>query len=176
MDGITVTLSVTMPVNAGVENTLRIGIADVADSSYDSNILISGGSAQTTLIAQDDAITHFEGQTVTLDVLANDGTGGMMTVTHINGVEIAVNGSVVLNSGHTITLLPSGDLQIEPAASQTGLTGPEVVNFSYTVEDGRDQRHRLRRGDGGSLFRARHDDPHTGGRTARRDPSCPATS
>jgi hypothetical protein len=69
-----------------------------------------GGSAQTALIAQDDAITHFEGQTVTLDVLANDGTGGMMTVTHINGVEIAVNGSVVLNSGHTITLLPSGDL------------------------------------------------------------------
>jgi hypothetical protein len=34
-----------------------------------------------------------------------------------------------------ITLLPSGDLQIEPPASQTGLTGPEVVNFSYTVED-----------------------------------------
>jgi hypothetical protein len=114
MDGITVTLSVTMPVNAGVENTLRIGIADVADSSYDSNVLISAGSAQTALIAQDDAITHFEGQTVTLDVLANDGTGGMMTVTHINGVAIAVNGSVVLNSGHTITLLPSGDLQIEP--------------------------------------------------------------
>jgi hypothetical protein len=135
MDGITVTLSVTMPVNAGVENTLRIGIADVADSSYDSNILISAGSAQTALIAQDDAITHFEGQTVTLDVLANDGTGGMMTVTHINGVAIAVNGSVVLNSGHTITLLPSGDLQIEPPASQTGLTGPEVANFSYTVED-----------------------------------------
>jgi hypothetical protein len=47
MDGITVTLSVTMPVNVGVENTLRIGIADVADSSYDSNILISAGSAQT---------------------------------------------------------------------------------------------------------------------------------
>jgi hypothetical protein len=40
MDGMTVTLSVTMPVNVGVENTLRIGIADVADSSYDSNILI----------------------------------------------------------------------------------------------------------------------------------------
>jgi hypothetical protein len=49
MDGLTVTLSVTMPVNVGVMNTLRIGIADVADSSYDSNILISGGSAQTNL-------------------------------------------------------------------------------------------------------------------------------
>jgi hypothetical protein len=99
MDGITVTLSVTMPVNVGNENTLRIGIADVADSSYDSNILISGGSAQTTLIAQDDAITHLEGRTVTLDVLANDGTGGMMTVTHINGVDDRRERIRRLNSG-----------------------------------------------------------------------------
>jgi hypothetical protein len=136
MDGLTVTLAVTMPVNVGSMNTLRIGIADVADSSYDSNILISGGSAQTTLIAQDDAITHFEGQTVTLDVLANDGTGGMMTITHVNGAEIAVNGFVDLNSGHRVTLLPSGDLQITPPAGQSGLTDPEIINFSYTVEDG----------------------------------------
>jgi hypothetical protein len=136
MDGLTVTLSVTMPVNAGVENTLRVGIADVADSSYDSNILISGGSAQTALIAQDDAITHLEGRTVTLDVLANDGTGGIMTITHVNGVEIAVNGFVDLNTGHRITLLASGDLEIDPPASQTGLTGPESMSFSYTVEDG----------------------------------------
>ena len=38
MDGITVTLSVTMPVDVGEVNTLRIGIADVADTAYDSNI------------------------------------------------------------------------------------------------------------------------------------------
>lgn len=136
MDGLTVTLSVTMPVNVGVMNTLRIAIADVADSSYDSNILISGGSAQTELIAQDDAISHLEGQTVTLDVLANDGTGGMMTITHVNGVEIAVNGTVQLNSGHVIRLLPNGDLEIDPPASQTGLAGPETISFSYTVQDG----------------------------------------
>jgi hypothetical protein len=135
MDGITVTLSVTMPVDVGNMNTLRIGIADVADSSYDSNILISGGSAQTNLIAQDDAITHLEGRTVTLDVLANDGSGGVMQITHINGADIAVNGFVDLNSGHRITLLPSGDLQITPPAGQSGLTGPEIINFSYSVED-----------------------------------------
>ncbi|MCU4651687.1 choice-of-anchor L domain-containing protein [Roseibacterium sp. SDUM158016] len=135
MDGITVTLSVTMPVNVGEVNTLRIGIADVADSNYDSNILIAAGSAQTALIAQDDAITHFEGQTVTLDVLANDGTGGIMSVTHINGQPIATNGTVTLNSGHVITLLANGNLQIAPPAGQSGLAGPETVNFSYTVED-----------------------------------------
>ncbi len=136
MDGLTVTLSVLMPVNAGVENTLRIGIADVADSSYDSNILISAGSAQTVLIAQDDAITHFEGQTVTLDVLANDGSGGIMTITHINGAEISTNGVVELNSGHEVRLLANGDLEITPPAGQSGLTGPETINFSYTVENG----------------------------------------
>lgn len=135
MDGLTVTLSVTMPVNTGVENTLRIGIADVGDSSYDSNILIAGNSAQTVLIARDDAITHFEGQTVTLDALANDGTGGVMDITHVNGKEIQPNGTVQLNSGHIVTLLPNGDLQIQPPSTQTGLTGPEEMSFSYTVED-----------------------------------------
>lgn len=136
MDGLTVTLSVTMPVNVGEMNTLRIAVADVSDSSYDSNILITANSAQTTLIAQDDAITHLEGRTVTLDVLANDGTGGFMQITHVNGQEIAVGGSVTLNSGHLITLLASGDLEIAPPATQTGLTGPETMNFSYTVVDG----------------------------------------
>lgn len=136
MDGLTVTLSVTMPVNVGEMNTLRIAIADVSDSSYDSNILIAANSAQTTLIAQDDAITHLEGRTVTLDVLANDGTGGVMQITHVNGQEIAVGGFVDLNSGHRITLLANGDLEITPPATQTGLTGPETMNFSYTVVDG----------------------------------------
>jgi hypothetical protein len=135
MDGLTVTLSVTMPVDVGVENTLRIGIADVADSSYDSTILIAANSAQTTLVAQDDAIAHFEGNTVTLDVLANDGTGGMMQVTHINGTAVLPNGSVTLNCGHVVTLLASGDLQIQPPASQSGLTGPGVMNFSHTMQD-----------------------------------------
>ncbi|MEZ5686956.1 MAG: choice-of-anchor L domain-containing protein, partial [Paracoccaceae bacterium] len=44
MDGVTVTLSVSFPVTAGVLNSLRIGIADVSDSSYDSNVLIAAGS------------------------------------------------------------------------------------------------------------------------------------
>ncbi len=47
MDGYTVTLSVTMNVTAGATNTIRLGIADVGDSSYDSAILIAGDSAQT---------------------------------------------------------------------------------------------------------------------------------
>jgi hypothetical protein len=170
MDGLTVTLSVTMPVDVGVENTLRIGIADVADSSYDSTILIAANSAQTTLVAQDDAIAHFEGNTVTLDVLANDGTGGMMQVTHINGTAVLPNGSVTLNCGHAVTLLASGDLQIQPPTSQSGLTGPEVMNFSnYDAGRVGRHRHRVRRRHRGALFRPRHVDTNTGWRASGRN-------
>jgi hypothetical protein len=135
MDGFTATLRVLMAVNAGEVNTLRIAIADVTDNAWDSNVLIAANSAQTVLIAQDDAITHFEGQTVTLDVLANDGSGGMMFITHVNGIEIAPGGTVTLSSGHQITLLANGSLQIVPPAGQAGLTGPENVAFTYTVEN-----------------------------------------
>jgi hypothetical protein len=135
MDGFTATLRALMAVNVGEVNTLRIAIADVTDNAWDSNVLIAANSAQTALIAQDDAITHFEGQTVTLDVLANDGSGGVMLVTHVNGIEIATGGTVTLNSGHQVTLLASGDLQIVPPAGQTGLLGPEEIAFTYTVED-----------------------------------------
>ena len=55
MDGFTVTLTLTMTVIPNVVNTIRIGIADVADSSYDSNLLIAGDSVQTSLIALSDS-------------------------------------------------------------------------------------------------------------------------
>ncbi|MDW3117214.1 MAG: choice-of-anchor L domain-containing protein [Roseovarius pacificus] len=54
MDGSTVVLSLTAPVVAGAENTIRIGIADGGDSSYDSNLLIMADSVQTVNIANSD--------------------------------------------------------------------------------------------------------------------------
>jgi len=46
MDGFTVTMTLIIPVNVGVVNSIKIGIADVSDSSYDSNLLIAGNSVQ----------------------------------------------------------------------------------------------------------------------------------
>ncbi len=37
MDGFTITMTLTIPVNPGVVNSLRIGIADTADSNYNSS-------------------------------------------------------------------------------------------------------------------------------------------
>ena len=137
MDGFTVTLTMVIPVNAGVPNTLKIGIADVGDANYDSSILIAADSIQGVFIAQDDAVTAFEGATSVLDVLANDPTsGGIAFITHINGFEVNPGDSITLNSGHVVTLLASGDLQVVPPASQVGLTGPESVNFTYTADNG----------------------------------------
>ncbi len=91
MDGFTVTLSVAAPVNAGVPNTIKIGVADVSDSTYDTNLLIAGGSAQASLVAVDDSANVGLNSSKTLDVLDNDSsTGGTLTITHINGNPVSV--------------------------------------------------------------------------------------
>lgn len=85
MDGFTVTMSMKIPINAGT-NSIKIGVADVADSSYDSNLLIAAGSIQSALLANDDSANINPTGSKTIDVLANDSnnTGGTLTVTHIN--------------------------------------------------------------------------------------------
>ena len=132
MDGFTITLKVTIPVNPGVVNSLRIGIADVADSQYDSNLLIKADSAQTQLVAIGDQKTMFTGQTKTLDVLGNDvnSAAGAMVITHINGVAV-VPGQIVT--------LPSGDqIRLNADMTVTVLTDSDTdrFNFTYTVQNG----------------------------------------
>ncbi len=130
MDGITITLTLTMDVNPGVMNSLRIGIADVGDSAYDSTLIIAADSAQTSLTANDDSITIAPNATKTLDVLANDdnSTGGTLTITQINGQDAVVGVPIVLSSGQSITLNANGTLDV------TADGDTETVNFTYTVE------------------------------------------
>lgn len=136
MDGYTVTLTVKIPVNAGEENHIKIGIADVADSSYDSTLLIAADSLQGDVLAWDDSETVLEGQTAIVDVLDNDDSVGTMVVTHINGQEVSAGDTVILNNGFEVTLLADGTLSVEPPSGYGGLTEPDTFNFSYTAEDG----------------------------------------
>jgi len=136
MDGFTVTLSLQIPVIPNVPNSLKIGIADVGDSSFDSAVLIAANSIQGQFLARDDTLTAFEGQTRSIDVLANDDALGTTLVTHINGTEVSFGDTVSLVSGHQITLNSDGTLTVIPPAGQVGLTGPQSVNFSYTASDG----------------------------------------
>lgn len=136
MDGYTVTLTVKMAVNNGVLNTIKLGIADVADSSYDSALLIASDSLQGEVLAWDDSATVLEGQTATVDVLANDDYINTMVITQINGQDVNVGDTVTLGNGFQVTLLANGSLEVVPPNGYGGLTGPDSFNFSYTAADG----------------------------------------
>ncbi len=131
MDGFTVTLSVAAPVNAGVPNTIKIGVADVSDSTYDTNLLIAGGSAQASLVAVDDSANVGLNSSKTLDVLDNDSsTGGTLTITHINGNPVSVGSTITLTSGQTVILNADGTLTV---LSDGDI---ETAYFTYTIDNG----------------------------------------
>ena len=132
MDGLTVTMTLTMNVTPGVENTIRIGIADVSDSQYDSNLLIAGDSVQTSLVAMEDSTNLYPTGSKTIDVLANDinSSGGTLTITHVNGVEVSAGSTVTLNTGQTVLLNADGTLTL------TGDGDVENFNFTYTASNG----------------------------------------
>lgn len=131
MDGFTVTLTFVAPVNPGVANTIQIGVADTSDASYDTNLLIAGGSVQTAIVLQDDAQTFGHNDTKTIDVLANDSAaiGGTLTITHLNGIAVTVGTPITLGSGQQITLNADGTITV------VGDADAETVYFSYTAED-----------------------------------------
>lgn len=132
MDGFTVTLSLKMAVVPDQVNSVRIGIADVGDSAYDSNLLIAANSVQSTLLAINDELNLAPDHTRTIDVLANDhGPGGStLTITQINGHDVSAGDSITLPSGQTVTLNADGTFDVTADAA----TGH--ANFTYTIEDG----------------------------------------
>ncbi|MCG7628136.1 choice-of-anchor L domain-containing protein [Epibacterium sp. MM17-32] len=134
MDGFTVTLKLTAPVNPGEVNSIKIAIADTGDASYDSNLLIAGDSIQTALIAGDDDVSLQEGTTTTLDVLANDEQvdGTQLTITHINNQPVTAGSSVTLANGEIVTLNEDGTFDI---TGQDDVDDDETTVFTYTVED-----------------------------------------
>ncbi|AXI54594.1 2,3,4,5-tetrahydropyridine-2,6-carboxylate N-succinyltransferase [Sulfitobacter sp. JL08] len=130
MDGFTVTLTFVAPVIPGFPNTLKIGVADVGDTSYDTNLRIAGGSVQSTIIAQDDQIVMPTDKSRTLDVLDNDSsTGGTMTVTHINGTAVNAGDTVTLATGQQVTLNANGTFTIVSDSDA------KTTYFNYTIED-----------------------------------------
>jgi len=138
MDGFTLTLTLTMPVNAGQVNSIRIGIADVSDNSYDSNLLIAGDSVQTSLVAVADDINVFPQGETSLNVLDNDiaPDGATLTITQINGQPVSYD--PVTGIGTTITLPTGQDVTVGPNGQLTvaGDGDEEDFNFTYTVSDG----------------------------------------
>lgn len=132
MDGFTITMTLTMVVNPGVLNSIRIGIADVSDNQYDSSLLIAGDSVQTALVALSDDVNVYPEGTTSFNVLDNDVSqpGTTLTITHINGVAVSVGDTITLPTGQTVTLGAGGIFSV------TGDGDEEDFNFTYTVSDG----------------------------------------
>ena len=131
MDGFTVTLTLTLNVNPGVVNTIRIGIADVGDSNYDSNLLIAGDSIQNQVLLEDDEYDVVQNGTPTLDILDNDteSSGGTLTITHINNIAVVAGDTITLSTGQQITLNADGTFGL---VNDLDL---ETINFTYTAEN-----------------------------------------
>lgn len=134
MDGFTITLTLTMFVNPGVVNSLRLAIADVSDSNYDSNLLIAGNSIQTDLVAISDNVDLFPDGEREIDVLSNDlnDGGGTLTITHINGIAVNAGDTITLPTGQTVRLNANGTFTV------TGDGDVENFNFTYTIDNGID--------------------------------------
>lgn len=134
MDGFTLTMTLTMTVNPGILNTIRFVIADVSDSSYDSNLLIAGDSVQTAVIAHSDEVNIGLSGSQTVDVLSNDfdvdaPSGSTLTLTHINGEAVGPGSVIVLATGQIISVNADGTITISAGSDE------ETVNFTYTVEN-----------------------------------------
>lgn len=83
-------------------------------------------------VATDDTFTTSEDTVVTFDVRSNDSDpdADTLSVTQINGANIAPGNSVAVTGG-TVTLNVDGTLTFTPAANFTG-----SPSFSYTISDG----------------------------------------
>ena len=134
MDGFTITLTLTMFVNPNETNSIRIALADVGDSQYDSNVLIAGNSIQTKLIAMSDDVNVYPDGTTTLNVLGNDINNGpgVLTITHINNQPVTTGTTITLPTGQQITLNANGTFNV------VGDGDEEDFNFTYTISNGTD--------------------------------------
>lgn len=132
MDGLTITLGLKIPVIPNQVNSIRIGIADVWDSNYDSNLLIAQGSVQTALVAHDDSTALYPNGQKTLDLLANDTSSstGVMQITHINNVPVVAGSVVILPTGASVELNADGTVTL------VGDGDTEDYNFTYSISDG----------------------------------------
>jgi len=101
--------------------------------SEPSTVTIRVAGTNDAPVAVIDSVSGTEDASVTINVLANDTDvdGETLTITHVNGANIAVNGTVAVGGGASVRLNADGTLTYVPAANANG-----VQTFSYTVSDG----------------------------------------
>ncbi len=134
MDGYTITLSVNINLEIGVATDIKIGIADTGDAVYDSWLVVKADSFQSVLAAFEDEVFTTPNASVTINPLANDFSDtydvSQLSITKINGVNVAPGGSVTLPNGAIVTLNANNTLTVNPNGN--------LINhdtFTYEVTD-----------------------------------------
>jgi hypothetical protein len=133
MDGFTVTLSLTFNVTVGMDNEIKLGIADTGDASYDSWLFVKAESLQTAFVAENDSVSTPTNVPLTFDVTDNDVDqgGGAMSVVAINGNAVSPGSVINLASGITLTMGAGGEI----TAQGDGINAV-TDTFTYTVSNG----------------------------------------
>jgi len=131
MDGTTVVLSLTAPVEPDTENDIRIAIGDGGDGAYDSNLLIMADSVQVMNIAEPDALAQGPVTTQVHDILANDQGDGHI-ITHIDNTAVTPGDTVTLATGEQVTLNADGTVTI----ATDGDLGANTFSYSTVDENG----------------------------------------
>ena len=96
MDGLTVVLTATAKVNPGVNNHIKLAVADALDFVYDSNVFIKGGSLSSTVVSLSPTGLAFGNQNV-------GGSSAAQTVTLTNVGTAALSGVSVATSSSVFT-------------------------------------------------------------------------
>ncbi|MBB6454471.1 LPXTG-motif cell wall-anchored protein [Salirhabdus euzebyi] len=117
MDGLTVVMSVSVGVNPGVSNTIKLAIADGFDDQYDSNVFIKAGSLNDRAV-QPGQIEFDTREQYDVTIKRSGGSDGTASATWVakdeNGTTID-SGTVKFGDGETekVIKVPSSTKTIE---------------------------------------------------------------
>jgi len=124
MDGLTKVLSVEASVNPGVTNHMKLAIADVGDSSYDSNIFLRANSFAA------EPVGNVEFSAVSYEVDEAEALA-LITVNRVNGS----NGDITVDYGTADGTAEAGSDYTAASGTLTLLSGETSKTFAVPVTD-----------------------------------------
>jgi hypothetical protein len=136
MDGLTVVLTATAKVNPGVNNHIKLAVADALDFVLDSNVFIKGGSLSSTVVSLSPTGVAFGNENVGSTSTAQTVTLTNVGTAALTGVSVATSSSVFTQTNTcAANVAPGGtctiSMQFVPTAA-----GPVQGSLSITDSAG----------------------------------------
>ena len=131
MDGLTVVLTATAKVNPGVNNHIKLAVADALDFVYDSNVFIKGGSLSSTVVSLSPTGLAFGNQNVGGSSAAQTVTLTNVGTAALSGVSVATSSSVFTQTNTCAAdVAPGGNLHDQRKVCTNGRrTSPRIIDY-----------------------------------------------